>query len=103
MYRQAELLEALTELENGRHTFQNCEKMAAIYTILDHMEGPRMQGYSGDAVEAEIGLYGNSEFLRTVSGKPPRDVWLLIDELVEALAVLNPKLLNNFLDKLNSI
>ncbi len=102
MYTEAELLDALNEIENGRHTIQNCEKMAAIYTLLDHMYAPMASGYSGD-VDAEIGLYGNSQFLRAVHGKPAKEVWLLLDELVEALAVLNPKLLANFLGKIEEL
>lgn len=104
MYKQAELLDALDELNNARHTIQNCEKMAAIYTLLDHLYP--VNGYSGDfeKVDADtIQVYGNSEFLKSVNGKPAQAVWLLLDELADALSVLNPKLYNNFIDKLNEI
>lgn len=107
MYTQVELLDAINELNDGKHTIQNCEKLAAIYTVLDHMkeEKPMIDvGYSNDnKIESEIGLYGNSDFLKLVSGKPSKGVWLLIDELIEALTVLNPRLTNNFLDKLNDL
>lgn len=109
MFTQAELIDAINELESGRHSIQNCERLAAIYTVLDHLYTPKPDinfdgGYSGNnMVEAEVGLYGKSEFLKAIAGKPARDVWLLIDELIEALSILNPKLLSNFLDKLNDL
>ena len=108
MFTQAELQDAINQLLSGNNSIQNCEKLAAIYTVLDHIEGPKKldYGYSYDnKVEAEttIGNYGNSEFLKLVSGKPIKEVWHLLDELVDAISVLNPRLLNNFLDKLNML
>jgi hypothetical protein len=107
MFTQAELIDAITELECGKHSIQNCEKLAAIYTVLDHLYEPHYNtGYSnksGDEMNTEIGLYGKSEFLKTIAGKPTRETWLLIDELVEAIGVLNPRLLSNFLDRLKAL
>jgi len=108
MFTQAELLDAINDLNTGKHTIQNCEKLAAIYTVLDHLDGEKPErvdfGYSNDnKIESDIGLYGNSEFLKTVAGKPAESVWLLIDELIEALTVLNPRLLSNFLGKLKEL
>ncbi len=108
MYSEVELLDAIDQINNGKHTIQNCEKLAAIYTVLDHLYGrqriPMDTGYSNDnKIESEIGLYGKSEFLKIVAGKPAKDVWLLIDELVDAIQVLNPKLASNFMEKIESI
>lgn len=102
MFTEAELRDALNELESGRHTIQNCEKMAAIYTVLDHAHPPE-RGYSMDARAEGVGLYGKSQFLRAIAGKPTEDAWLLIDELVEAVSVLQPKLYNNFLEKVQEL
>lgn len=107
MFTQAELEDAVNELMSGKHSIQNCERLAAVYTVLDHLYGERPVidiGYSNDnKIESEIGLYGNSEFLKTIAGKPSKEAWLLIDELIEALAVLNPRLTSNFYEKLNNI
>lgn len=107
MFTEAELIDAIDQIENGKHSIQNCEKLAAIYTVLDHLYGAKPQmdfGYSNDnKIEPEIGLYGKSEFLELIAGKPAEKVWLLMDELVEALQVLNPRLMNNFFDKLNNL
>lgn len=104
MFTRAELLDAIDEFDRGKHTIQNCEKLAAIYTVLDHIEPVYDRGYSGASKgEAEIGVYGDSEFLSMVAGKPPEKVWQLIDELVEALGVLNPRLQSNFMDKIRAL
>ena len=106
MFTRAELVDAINDIENGKHSIQNCERLAAIYTVLDHLyEKPSFnEGYSGDnKVEAEIGLYGKSQFLKLIAGKPSKETWLLIDELIEALSVLNPRLQSNFLDKLEAL
>lgn len=104
MFTRAELMDAINEIESGKHSIQNCERLAAIYTVLDHKYQPEISGYSGDnKIDDVIGLYGKSEFLDLVSGKPSKEVWLLIDELIEALYVLNPKLLFNFLNKLRAL
>lgn len=105
MFTRAELIDAINEFEGGRHSIQNCEKLAAIYTVLDHLNEPDYdRGYSGDSkVNTEIGVYGDSEFLNMVAGKPPEKVWQLIDELVDALGVLNPRLQTNFMDKLRAL
>ena len=107
MFTQAELEDAVNELMHGKHSIQNCEKLAAVYTVLDHLYGekPIMDfGYSNDnKIESEVGQYGNSEFLKAIAGKSSKDAWLLMDELIEALTVLNPRLISNFYEKLNNI
>lgn len=106
MFTKEELIDAINDIESGKHSIQNCERLAAIYTVLDHEYKPLIsaEGYSRDnKVESEIGLYGESEFLKAISGKPSKEVWLLLDDLVEALSVLNPKLLSSFLNKLRAL
>ena len=107
MFTKAELIDAINQLEDGKHSIQNCERLAAIYTVLDHLYGEETdRGYSYDnKVEAEstIGNYGEYQFLSLIADKPVVKIWHLIDELVEALRVLNPRLLNNFLDKINEL
>lgn len=108
MFTEAELLDAIDQIKSGKHTIQNCEKLAAVFTVLDHLYGeehPMIDvGYSNDSkIESEVGLYGDSNFLQIVAGKPARSAWLLIDELIEAVNVFNPRLMNSFFEKLNSL
>ena len=106
MFTEAELIDAIEQIENGKHSIQNCERLAAIYTVLDHLYGeqkPMIEVSHDNKVESKVGLYGKTDFLKTVAGKSAKDAWLLMDELVEALFVLNPRLANNFFEKLNNL
>lgn len=107
MYTKAELLDAINQLEAGKHTVQNCEKLAAIFTVLDHLYGeeekPMIEVSHDSRIESEVGLYGKTNFLKSIAGKSAKDVWILMDELVEAISVLNPRLTENFFEKLNNI
>ena len=110
MFRQAELLDAINELEGGRHSIQNCEKLAAIYTVLDHLYPTDPQpaqpmraesGYSRDS--GEIRAVGKSEFIELINGKPSQVIWPLIEEFVGTVNVLNPRLYNSFITKLQDL
>lgn len=107
MFTYAELIDAIDQIEQGKHSIQNCERLAAIYTVLDHLYGkekPMMVEVSHDnKIETEVGHYGVSNFLESVAGKSAKEAWLLMDELVDALIVLNPRLMNNFFEKLNNL
>ena len=37
MFTKYELLDGVNEIMEGKHTIQNCERLAAIYTVLDHL------------------------------------------------------------------
>lgn len=110
MFSQAELIDGINELLAGKHSVQNCEKLAAIYTVLDHLypgESVRevFGGYSGAASGAEetersVPRYGDTEFLNAISGKDQREMWLLMDELMETLAVINPRLYDGVMRKI---
>lgn len=104
MFTRAELVDAIDQINNGKHSIQNCERLAAIYTVLDHLYGeekPMIQGYSNDnKVESTIGLYGDSQFLTIIAGKSAKEMWLLMDELVEAVSVFNPRLMNSFYERI---
>ena len=104
MFTKAELLDAIDELSQGKHSVQNCEKLAAIYTVLDHLYPAEIvipRGYSGEAPSAEsIPRYGESEFLVAISGREPQTMWLLMDELMTTLSVINPRLYDGVMRKI---
>lgn len=106
MFTRAELDDAVNDLLDGKHSIQNCEKLAAIYVVLDHLYGedkPMIQVSHDNKIESEVGYYGSSDFLKTIAGKSAKDAWRLMDELVEAITVFNPRLVNSFFEKLNNL
>ena len=111
MFTKVELLDAINELAEGMHSIQNCEKLAAIYTVLDHLypeTSPNYdfeKSYSGavsGAVNAEQSIpnYGETEFLDAISGRDAKEMWLLMDELMTTLMVINPRLYDGVMRKI---
>lgn len=103
MLTQSELTDAINVLSNGKHSIQNCEKLAAIYTVRDHLYPvePIERGYSAANNDNEqVGLYGQSDFLTAISRKNPVDAWLLMDELMQTLFAINPRLYDSVMRKI---
>ena len=64
------------------------------------------QPYSAPTIEqAEtyIETNGDSEFLKAVDGMKAYKVWKLIDELVEAVKILHPRMYTTFIDKVQDL
>lgn len=112
MLTQTEIAAAIEELNNAKHTIQNCEKLAALYTVNDHLYPERnSEGYSEQSeqmrkakvmeqIEYTVDDYGNTEFLKKINGKDAMKMWLLMDEVMETLAVLNPRLYDSIIQKI---
>ena len=65
-----------------------------------------MQSYSAppmEQVETIVETNGDSEFLKAVDGRKADKVWKLIDELVEAVKILHPRMYTTFIDKVQDI
>ena len=85
---------AVKELERSEPTYQTCSKLADLYIILDHLR-------------KEPGLYYDSgsstDFMKAVAGKDVGKVLGVMDELMEAVQVLNPKLYNNVMMRVGEL
>ena len=65
-----------------------------------------MQSYSAppvEQVENYIQTNGDSEFLKEVDGRKADKVWKLMDELVEAVKILHPRMYTTFIDKVQDL
>ena len=56
-----------------------------------------------EQVETYIETNGDSEFLKAVDGRRADKVWKLIDELVEAVKILHPRMYTTFIDKVQDL
>ena len=107
MITEADLKAAIAECEGSRNpTASTCLKLAAYYTILNQKGGgaytrPLEQNYSF-ASEPDI-HFGNSEFSRLVQEKSVARCWPIIDELMGVLLVVDPKLYQSIIRKLDSV
>lgn len=65
-----------------------------------------MQSYSAsptEQVEIYVETNGDSEFLKAVNGRKAERVWPLINELVEAVKILHPRMYTTFIDKVQDL
>ena len=65
-----------------------------------------MQSYSAppmEQVEIYLETSGDSEFLKVVNGRKAERVWPLINELVEAVKILHPRMYTTFIDKVQDL
>ena len=108
MITEAALREAIAEVQGKRDPNRNdCMMLAAFYILQDHLYPER--GYSNaeplDIVTREdtLGDYGDSDFLRAIRGKNPADVWLLVDDLVETVRLIQPRVYNGLMNALDGM
>lgn len=100
---------AISELEREESSFLVYAKLAALYAVRNEMKGSptmkqeKLPAYSLAAGPEKIALYGDSDFLKAVNGKPSDRVWLIMDELMEALQVVNRRAYDNVIQKLNRL
>ena len=112
MITEQDLQAAIASCQGELHPNANtCMKLASYLTIRDHMYPepkeelrliPEPTGYSyAPAPEDPLVEYSSkTDFGRTIAGRRAAEIWPIIDELVEAVQVINPRLYASFMDKL---
>ena len=103
MITEHDLQAAIAECQGQRNpTSSTCIKLAAFLTIKEHLFGkteeivPQYSYSSGDVIEYN----GSSEFARLVNGMSQSEVMKVIDELMDAVQVINPRLYASVIRKL---
>lgn len=110
MITEKELQGAIDELETAPSSYDGCAVLAALYALKDRYygnDGAFSGSYSGASFGSEvrsekpqtIHSSGDSEFLRAVEGKNWEEVLPVIDELLMAVKVYQPKLYGTFLGR----
>lgn len=102
MFSKSELLDAIEDLEMAPATYQNAEKLATFYTLYDHLYVRKESVSRIESInEVIVDDYGDSEFLQAVAGRKADQIWMVMDELMETVKVLQPKLYQAVIDKIN--
>ena len=107
MITERDLQEAIAECLGKRDPdASTCIKLAAFYTIRQELfptspdHAPQSYSYaSGPDREVFVSVDSDSEFASAVNGLKPEDVWPVMDELMETLKVIYPRLYNAVLAK----
>lgn len=110
MIRETDVREAIAEMQGQKNpNAQTCIKLAAYYTILDHIttEPARDERFTGfdqssylGAFSNEIEYEGDSDFAKAVNGKDVNHVISVIDELMTTLQVMHPRLYTGVMARL---
>ena len=86
MITENDLLQAIAECQGERNPNANtCIKLAAFLTIHEHLYG--VHSYSTEQPSAASTMSG-----KYFSGRPIEEVMPIMEELMDAVSVLNPRL-----------
>lgn len=117
MITEKEIAQAIEECIREPVTGNKRAVLADLIIIQDYLFGEHMQAHEApqpmpmqyysatpmEQVETYIETTGDSEFLKTVDGRKADKVWKLIDELVEAVKILHPRMYTTFIDKVQDL
>lgn len=118
MITKQDLLESIAECQGIRNPNANtCLKLAAFYTILDHLEDEQnsdnqesgnkksrsFSSVSFSAPEQSVSVEGASEFFQAVNGLPSQSAWAVMNELMATLQMIEPKLYHAVMRKIQEV
>ena len=97
MITETDLRQAIAECQGERSPNANtCIKLAAFYTIQDHMNGAPDSSGASYAAQPEpqegISYVSNTDFSRAVNGKDAGLVLAIVDDLMNTLQAVCPRL-----------
>ena len=111
MITENDLQEAIAECQGQRNpNASTCIKLAAFYTIRRELFGEekhaeQLPGYSyAPAVQTEsepmILNDSDSAFARAINGRPQAEIWPLMDEMMDTIHAIHPRLYAAVMDRL---
>ena len=101
MPTREELLKAIADVSKLPDTYSKCQKLATFYILLSSLY-PDEENKNDMSTQFQntIPEFGSSEFLQRIKGHDMGSVFSILDELMDAVKVFNPKLYNNTMQKL---
>lgn len=97
MITESDLKEAIAECQGERNPNANtCIKLAAYYTILNNLVPTHSQPLE------QVRYFSESEFSEVIKGKDVDEVLYVMDELMDAVSALMPKLYRATIEKLKN-
>ena len=112
MITEKDLQEAIAECQGQRNpNAGTCIKLAAFYTIRRELFGedkevdrlPPGPSYSyAMQTESEPMIENDSDsaFAQAINGRPQREIWPLMDEMMETIHAIHPRLYSAVMDRL---
>ena len=99
----------ISRLETEESSWTNYQKLAALYIIQNQnvpkeLEKPMLYSAAPAPVKTyaseTVGSYGDSDFLRAVADVSPDKAWEIMDELMDSLKIVNERVYNSVMRKL---
>ncbi len=92
---------AISQLERQESSWAACARLADLYVIRDQNSGAkaRAEPASAQALAAPLAQYGQSEFLKAAAGKSPDALWPILDELMDTVQTLHPRIYQSVMRK----
>ena len=101
MIREDEVREAIAECHREKNPdARTCIKLAAYYTILDNLTDKPEYSF---ASSEKLSYNSGSEFARSIQGLSLDDIMPVMDELMDTVKVLIPKLHRATIDRLKKL
>ena len=112
MIYEKDLDEAIAECQGKRNPdAQTCMKLAAFYTIKQHLYGksvpheqpvsePVSSYYYSAGNDGVVDYESDTEFGHIIKGRQISELFPILDELVDTVRIVNPRLYDAFLRKL---
>jgi hypothetical protein len=110
-----DLQEAIAECQGTRNPdSKTCMKLAAFYTILDHLQDEtepietnpterKISPLSFSALEQTVNFSGTGEFAKAINGLPSETAWGIMSELMGMLQMIEPKLYQAVMRKIQEV
>lgn len=112
MLDRKEIDKEIARLEYEESSYPAYAKLANLYTIRDRMDREKGNtdpsydmAYSAAPAEnpATVGWYGDSDFLRTLEGRDASAAWSIMDDLMDTLHTVNPRVYDGVMRKIKNI
>ena len=109
MITEKDLQEAIAECQGQRNpNASTCIKLAAFYTIRKELFGEgkdavQLPAYSyAMQTESEPTIINDSDsaFARAINGRQQAEIWPLMDEMMETIHAIHPRLYSAVMDRL---
>ena len=103
--RLEDIYDAIDEVEAMPDTYSKAQKLATFYTLRDAVMKENDQYRAAPPVRQvenviEYKSESDSEFAQRIDGLDPAVVWPVMDELMDTLQIINPRLYRGVLDKI---
>lgn len=100
MVTERELREAIRECENSPASLQSLEKLAVFYTVYDKIFADSTDSSEKPTGSTDIQPVSDSEFMQLIVGKDWTSLLVILDELMDTVKILQPRLYDAVMQKL---